>query len=80
MQVDKEDLLRVLIPPLAAVALTLLFFAVFNRWDKLDNPINSIVTPGLAAVGFAFGVFLDRLGIARARKKQASEHTGGQPG
>lgn len=65
---SKDDLPRILIPPIVAVVLTLLFFAVFNRWDKLDNPVNGIVVPLLGVAGFVVGVLLDRRGVVRTQK------------
>ncbi len=64
---DKRDLPRLIIPPAAAVILTLAYFAIFDRWEKTGDPINSIVSPILGAVGFAIGVGLDRWRLRRTR-------------
>jgi hypothetical protein len=69
MPTGRDELLRVLIPPLATVVLVLAFFAIFDRWHKLDDPINSLVTIILAFVGFGIGVGVDRLRANRARAK-----------
>ena len=76
---SKEDLPRILIPPVVAVALTLLFFAVFDRWDKLDNPINSLVVPVLGVVGFLVGALLDRRGVVRTKPADGSGSDAGGP-
>lgn len=69
MPSNRQDLLRSLIPAVVAVVLTLIYFAVFNRWDKLADPINSIVTIVLGFVGFGVGAVLD---IQRARRGRTS--------
>lgn len=64
---DKNDLPRLIVPIAAAVILTLAYFAIFNRWEKTGDPLNSIVAPILGAVGFAIGVGLDRWRLRRVR-------------
>lgn len=67
MRWSREDLLRTAIAPLAAVALTLIYFALFDRWQKLDDPINSVVTMVLAVVGAAIAAGIDRWQVSRRR-------------
>ena len=43
MPFDREELLRVLVPIVVGVILTVLFFAIFDRWNQVHDPINSIV-------------------------------------
>jgi hypothetical protein len=64
---DKSDLPRLIVPPAAAVLLTLLYFAIFDRWEKTGDPLNSIVTTILGVVGFLIGVGLDRWRLQRDR-------------
>ena len=59
MPTSRDDLLRILIAPAVAVVLSLTFFAVFNRWEKLADPINSIVIMILGVVGFATAALID---------------------
>ncbi len=56
---NRDDLLRMLIPPVVAVALVLLFFAIFDRWTKINDPINSVAALLLGMLGFAAGAALD---------------------
>jgi hypothetical protein len=68
VRASREELIRVLIPPVATVILVLAFFTIFDRWHKLQDPINSAATIVLAGVGFAIGVGLDRMRLQRARR------------
>ena len=73
----REELLRTLVAPVSAAILVLAFFAIFDRWQQLGDPINSIVTVALGLVGFVVGATLDRL---RARRGQmASSSTPDTP-
>jgi hypothetical protein len=64
---NRDDLLRTFIPPVTAVLLTLLYFAIFNRWTAIGDPVNSVVTMIMGTVGFALGVLID---IQRARRSR----------
>lgn len=72
MPIHREDLLRTLIPPAAAVILSLLFFAIFDRWTQIDDPINSIVAMIMGLLGFAIGALID-IRRARSGKRPAAE-------
>lgn len=73
MRWSREDLLRTAIAPAAAVILTLIFFAVFDRWHKLGDPINSAVTIVLAVAGFAIAAGIDRWQVSRRRGGAAAK-------
>ncbi len=73
---DKHDLPRLIVPPAAAVVLTLLYFAIFNRWEKTGDPLNSVVAPILGLVGFLIGVGLDRWQLRRSRAAPPAEQAG----
>jgi uncharacterized membrane protein YjfL (UPF0719 family) len=75
MPTSKEDLLRMAVPPLISVVLVLAFFAIFDRWTKYHDPINSIVTIVLALAGFGIGAGLDQLRVNRARRAAAGSST-----
>ncbi len=77
MPTNRDDLLRMLIPPATAVLLTLLYFAIFNRWTAIGDPINSLVTMIMGTLGFGFGVFLDVLRVRRSRHPVAAETSAG---
>ncbi|MHB8578192.1 MAG: hypothetical protein ACYDCQ_23010 [Dehalococcoidia bacterium] len=72
MPSSRDDLLRTLIPPATAVILTLIYFAIFNRWDQYHDPINSVVVMILGTLGFAAGVGLDLLRRNRRRTPAAT--------
>ncbi|HEY8837938.1 MAG TPA: hypothetical protein VIO16_09730 [Dehalococcoidia bacterium] len=71
MPTNREDLLRILIAPAVAVVLSLIYFAVFNRWEKLADPINSIVIIILGVVGFAAAALID---VQRAKRGRRSSN------
>ena len=56
------------VPPLISIVLVLAFFAIFDRWTKYNDPINSIVTIVLALAGFGIGAGIDQLQVSRARR------------
>lgn len=51
----------VLVPPLTAGGAMLLFFAVFDRWDKLENPVQSQIAILSALGGFLAGIAAQRI-------------------
>lgn len=68
MPIDRDDLLRTLIPPAASVVLIVLFFAIFDRWTQIDDPINSIAALIMGALGFALGAFIDSRRARRGKR------------
>jgi hypothetical protein len=80
MRWSREDLLHAAIAPLAAVILTLIFFAVFDRWHKLADPINSIVTTVLAVAGFGIAVGIDRWQVSRRRASSGKDQNSATAG
>jgi len=71
MTLLRDDLSHLIVPIVVSVLLTLAYFAVFDRWNHLDDPINSIVTPLLAVVGFAVGVGVDRWRVRHGKEAGA---------
>jgi hypothetical protein len=76
MRWSREVLLRALVAPAVAVALTLIYFAIFDRWNSLADPINSIVTLALGVVGAAAAAGLDRWRVARVRRRSDTQASG----
>lgn len=77
MPASRDDLLRMAIPAASAVVLTVIYFAIFDRWTRIHDPINSIVTMVLGFAGFAIGVGLDTM--RRNRGKTPAPDTKSTP-
>ena len=58
---DRERWWVVLVPPLTAGLLMLLFFAVTDRWDNLENPVQSQIAVFAGVVGFLAGLGAQRI-------------------
>ncbi len=57
---------------IAAAVLVIAYFAIFNRWNAFDNPINSIVCTGLGVAGFVVGAAVDFARVARTKRGTAA--------
>lgn len=58
---DRERWWTVLVPPVTAGVLMVLFFAVTDRWSKLENPIQSQVALFAGILGFLAGLAAQRI-------------------
>jgi hypothetical protein len=52
---------KALIPPVAGGAIILTFFALTNRWTRLDNPVASQVALVAGILGAVVGMLVDRV-------------------
>lgn len=58
---DRERPWTALVPPATAATLMLLYFWLFDRWDKLENPIQSQLAIFSAIAGFLAGIAAQRI-------------------
>lgn len=58
---DRRRPWTALVPPLTAGLLMLAFFWMFDRWDKLENPVQSQVAIFAALAGFLAGIAAQRV-------------------
>lgn len=58
---DRERWWTVLVPPVTAAALMVLFFAVTDRWTHLENPVASQLAPLAGVIGFLAGMAAQRV-------------------
>lgn len=60
---DRGRWWTILIPPITAAGLMLLYFAAFDRWSthELENPIASQLAPLCGVIGFAAGFAATRI-------------------
>jgi hypothetical protein len=58
---DRERWWTLLVPPLTAGALMLLYFAVTDRWSNLENPIQSQLALFAGILGFLAGLAAQRI-------------------
>jgi hypothetical protein len=58
---DRQRWWTVLVPPVTAGVLMVLFFAVTDRWTKLENPVASQLAPLAGVLGFLAGMAAQRV-------------------
>lgn len=58
---DRRRPWTALVPPLTAGVLMLAFFGMFDRWDKLENPVQGQIAVFAAIVGFLAGIIAQRV-------------------
>src|SRR5690242_5994981 len=58
---DRERPWVAVVPPLTAGLFTLAYFWLFDRWDNLENPIQSQVAIVSAIIGFLTGIAATRI-------------------
>jgi peptidoglycan/LPS O-acetylase OafA/YrhL len=58
---DRQRWWTVLVPPVTAGALMVLFFAVTDRWTNLENPVASQLAPLAGVFGFLAGMAAQRV-------------------
>lgn len=52
---------KALLPPVAAGALMVAFFALTKRWERLDNPVASQIALAAGVFGLLIGILADRV-------------------
>ena len=58
---DRERPWTVLVPPVTAAAIMVLFFWLTDRWENLENPVQSQIAIFAAVGGFIAGIFAQRI-------------------
>lgn len=58
---DRQRWWTVLVPPITAGVLMVLFFAVTDRWTHLENPVQSQVAVFAGVAGFLAGIAVQRV-------------------
>ena len=58
---DRERPWTVLVPPVMAAGIMVLFFWLTDRWENLENPVQSQIAIFAAVGGFIAGIFAQRI-------------------